>query len=72
MGMITTQLHNGTRVVGIDPSLASTGIAVIDGPNVATFRIRSRGTKTDAVAQRAQRLIDLTDRILAASHQTWI
>jgi crossover junction endodeoxyribonuclease RuvC len=57
--------HSGKHpsVAGLDLSLTSTGIAVIDGPNVATFRITSKGTKTDTVAQRAQRLIDLTDRI---------
>jgi Holliday junction resolvasome RuvABC endonuclease subunit len=49
-------------VAGIDLSLTSTGIAVIDGPNVATFRITSKGGKADTIAQRAQRLIDITDR----------
>jgi Holliday junction resolvasome RuvABC endonuclease subunit len=64
--MITTQPHSGTRanVVGVDLSLTSTGIAVIDGPNVATFRIQSKGTKVDTVADRAQRIIDITGRIM--------
>jgi crossover junction endodeoxyribonuclease RuvC len=51
-------------VVGVDLSLASTGIAVIDGPSVTTFRIVSKGTKADTVAERAARVITITGQIL--------
>ena len=36
--MITSAPDSGTRVVSIDLSLNSTGIAAIDGPNVAKLR----------------------------------
>jgi Holliday junction resolvasome RuvABC endonuclease subunit len=51
-------------VVGIDLSLTSTGVCVIDGSTVGTFRIASKGTKLDSVAERAQRILDITGRIL--------
>ena len=48
-------------IVGLDLSLTSTGVALVDSSNVATWR---KGTRTDTVAERAQRLIDITSRIL--------
>lgn len=51
-------------IVGRDLSLASTGVCLVDGPSITTWRIVSKGTKLDSVAERAQRLIDITNRIL--------
>jgi crossover junction endodeoxyribonuclease RuvC len=51
-------------VVGIDLSLASTGVALVTGAAVDIFRIVSKGTKTDTVAERVNRLADITSRIL--------
>lgn len=48
------------RVVGIDPSLASTGIADADG---ALHTIRTEGKRGDPVAARALRLSTITARL---------
>jgi crossover junction endodeoxyribonuclease RuvC len=50
-------------VIGIDLSLASTGVALVNGATVETFRIQSKGTKTDTVAERVTRLADITGRL---------
>jgi hypothetical protein len=51
-------------VVGVGLSLASTGVGLVTGAAVETFRIVSKRTKTDTVAERVNRLADLTGRIL--------
>lgn len=48
------------RVIGIDPSLTGTGVS--DGDT--TWLVRSSGKKTDSLAQRTERLLDLRNRIL--------
>jgi Holliday junction resolvasome RuvABC endonuclease subunit len=50
-------------IAGVDLSLASTDVALVNSTNVATWRIQSKGTKTDTLAVRAQRIIDITSRI---------
>jgi len=50
-------------VVGIDLSLTSTGICLVDG-SAQTWRIQSKGAKADTVAVRVQRLIDITNRVM--------
>lgn len=52
-------------IVGIDPSLTSTGIAVIDpDTGIQLHRIRSKGTKTATLRERAARLNRLTLEVL--------
>jgi crossover junction endodeoxyribonuclease RuvC len=51
-------------IVGIDLSLSSTGVALVDSTNVATWRIQSTGTKTDTLAERAQRVITISNTIM--------
>lgn len=53
------------HIVGIDPSLTSTGIAVIDPDRgVTTERVRSKGAKDATLAERARRLDELADSIV--------
>lgn len=52
-------------VVGIDPSLTSTGVAVIHPEHgVHLHRIRSKGAKTATLAERSIRLNDLAGNVL--------
>ena len=57
-----------TAVVGVDLSLTSTGVCKIGGmreaPVVSTWRIQSYGEKGDTLAQRAARIVDITERVL--------
>lgn len=55
-------------VVGIDPSLTSTGVARVhpDG-SIGVERVRSRGTRADTWAMRAARIVDLTVAVVEAS-----
>ena len=48
-----------TRIVGIDLSLTSTGVAVITDRYIHTDRITSTGHKDDSLSERRQRLHDL-------------
>lgn len=51
-------------IVGLDLSLTCTGIAtILPGGWVQTAAITSRGKRDDTLAQRAQRIRDLADRI---------
>lgn len=53
------------RIVGIDPSLTSTGVAVIDPTTgIQLHRIRSKGSKAATLAERSQRLTGLADAVL--------
>lgn len=58
---VTSPMPTVPRVVGIDLSLASTGIAT----NTGVDRLRSTGHKTDTVVQRARRLHDIRNGVLA-------
>jgi Holliday junction resolvasome RuvABC endonuclease subunit len=51
-------------VAGIDLSLTSTGLCVVEDRAVTTHRITSKGSKADSVAARAARLVDLTNAIM--------
>lgn len=52
-------------VAGIDPSLTSTGVAVVLAPeNVQTHRIRSAPSGSETVASRSARLSLIRDEIL--------
>jgi Holliday junction resolvasome RuvABC endonuclease subunit len=63
------------RVIGIDPSLTSTGVAVIDGAAALTARTgcieskppkRARGDKTRAtIAERTERLTAIADEVMS-------
>lgn len=49
-----------TRIVGLDLSLTSTGVAVIDGGRViALHSITSKGTNADTLQQRRERLVKM-------------
>lgn len=52
-------------VLGIDPSLTSTGLAVIDARTGTSYTssVTSTGKKTDTLYMQAERIQDLTDRI---------
>lgn len=52
-------------VVGIDPSLTSTGLALIDAltGTAYTAAVTSKGKKTDTLVMQSERIRDLTDRI---------
>lgn len=55
-------------VVGIDPSLTSTGIAVVDTDDplvIDVHRVQSKGTRADTWPQRLARIEDVTDRVTA-------
>ncbi|GMA31586.1 crossover junction endodeoxyribonuclease RuvC [Litorihabitans aurantiacus] len=53
------------RIVGIDPSLTSTGIAVVDTVRgITTHRVRSKGAKDATLAERARRLRHLADDVI--------
>lgn len=52
------------RVVGLDLSLTSTGVAVSDG---RLARIRSKGFRLDTIAARAQRIDRIVNDICAAT-----
>jgi len=59
-----------SRIVGLDLSLTSTGIAIVDVasgelPAWKTFRVESTGHRGDTLAQRRQRLSDLAQAICA-------
>lgn len=55
------------RVMGIDLSLTSTGIAVTDFQTLAaTLAVKSSGKRSDTLAQREARLRDILKRIEAA------
>lgn len=51
------------RIVGLDLSLTSTGIAVIEGGIVTTHRVRSTGRKGASTEQTARRIHSLTMEI---------
>ncbi|MBN8883469.1 MAG: crossover junction endodeoxyribonuclease RuvC [Salana multivorans] len=52
------------RIVGIDPSLTSTGVAVIDRTTgIQLHRVQSKGRKTATLPERDHRLADLANRI---------
>lgn len=57
-----------TSVTGVDLSLTSTGVCRIDGFGnpalVSTWRLKSAGGKHDSVAERADRIVDLAERVL--------
>lgn len=64
--MVACNRRDGKRPcvsVGIDLSLASTGVALVTGSGVETFRVTSKGTKTGTVAERITRLADITGRV---------
>ncbi|MBA3907928.1 MAG: hypothetical protein H0X35_14780, partial [Pseudonocardiales bacterium] len=48
-------------VIGLDLSLTSTGIAIIDGGSVTLHRVKSKGAKGDTLAARHVRLLRITD-----------
>lgn len=53
-------------VVGIDPSLTSTGIAVVDTDDplvIDVHRVQSKGTRADTWPQRLARIEDVTVRV---------
>jgi crossover junction endodeoxyribonuclease RuvC len=50
-------------VVGIDPSLTSTGIAIAIDGKVETGRVRSKGSKADGWEDRVGRIITLAQQI---------
>lgn len=57
-------MENPPRIVGIDPSLTSTGVAVIDpAAGIQLHRIQSNGRKTATLQERDHRLHDLANRI---------
>lgn len=49
-----------TRVVGIDPSLTSTGVALVTKDGAHVRRIQSSGKRNDTIADRAQRIGRIT------------
>ncbi len=51
------------KVVGLDLSLTSTGVAVINDGDIALRRIRSKGTKTATLAERRDRLARIADEV---------
>lgn len=59
-----------TTVVGIDLSLTSTGIAVLNGEHHTLYRVRSSGKKDDTLAQRRARLDSIAGQVVnvAVSH----
>jgi crossover junction endodeoxyribonuclease RuvC len=50
-------------VVGLDPSLTSTGMAVVSEGNLATRALSSKGKAADSLYTRHERLADLAGRI---------
>jgi crossover junction endodeoxyribonuclease RuvC len=52
------------RVVGIDLSLTSTGVAVADGSDVRVHRITSRGSKSATIAETWRRIDGITEQVL--------
>jgi len=52
-------------VVGIDPSLTSTGMAIVDVHTGTSYTaaVTSSGKKTDTLTMQSERIRDLTDRI---------
>jgi crossover junction endodeoxyribonuclease RuvC len=54
--------------VGIDLSLTDTGVAIAyDDGSITTARVRSKGTATDTLAQRAKRLDRLVSDVIAVA-----
>lgn len=51
------------KIVGIDPSLTSTGLAIIEAGHVQLLRVRSSGKADATWAQRRKRLGDLGAQI---------
>lgn len=51
------------RIVGIDPSLTSTGVAIIEMGHVQLLRVKSAGKADATWAQRRSRLGELADQI---------
>lgn len=56
-------MTNYTAIVGIDPSLTSTGIAIKDNEGLWTARVRSTGKKTDTWYMRNNRIQTLAANI---------
>lgn len=57
-------MENPPRIIGIDPSLTSTGVAVIDpATGVTLHRVQSKGRKDASLTERDHRLRDLANRI---------
>lgn len=51
-------------IVGIDASLTSTGIAMLNGDGVYTTTRKSTGKRNDTIGQRSERLSKLADDII--------
>ena len=54
-------------VVGIDPSLTSTGVAVVDTDDrlvIDVHRVQSKGARGDTWVQRLARIEDMADRVV--------
>lgn len=57
-----------THVLGLDPSLTGTGLAVIGPDTCTTATIGTKGARADSLVDRDRRLADITHRV--ADHLT--
>ena len=51
------------RVLGVDPGLTATGYGIVDGDGVTASMVASGARRTSARLPRAQRLVEICDRI---------
>ena len=52
------------RVIGLDPSLTATGIAIIEGDDIHVITVKSKGEAGATLRDRHARLDNLRDRIM--------
>lgn len=53
------------KIIGLDLSLTSTGIAIIDGPDRTVQTITTKGSSNATLSERVARLAELRDKITA-------
>lgn len=52
-----------SAVIGIDPSLTATGLAIIRGDQIATATITTTGKRGDTIHQRSDRITTITKQV---------
>lgn len=60
-----------TTIVGLDLSLTSTGVALIAGNDISTYRVRSKGSKDASIADTALRLDTIAQFVIGWATDEW-
>lgn len=59
------------KIVGIDPSLSATGVAVVEDGDVSRIRVVGLKRSSDSIAGRLERINRISERVLCEAAPPW-